>query len=103
MIYAQVCDRQGTLVATAKVVALPVDLARTFLGLGDAQPAQLWHPVLAPLVLAAASARGEADTLRLRRGAEAWLKTKPLVDARTGRAYDRVRYEYKNRAGRGYN
>ena len=51
----------------------------------------------------AASARGEADTLRLRRGAEAWLKTKPLVDARTGRAYDRVTYEYKNRAGRGYN
>ena len=98
----EVCDRQGTLVATAKVVALPVDLARTFLGLGDAQPAQLWHPVLAPLVLAP-TVRGEADTLGLRRGAEAWLKTKPLVDARTGRAYDRVRYEYKNRAGRGYN
>ena len=99
----EVCDRQGTLVATVRAVALPVDLARTFLGLGDAQPAQLWHPVLAPLVLGAASARGEADTLRLRRGAEAWLKTKPLVDARTGRAYDRVTYEYKNRAGRGYN
>ena len=78
-------------------------LARTFLGLGDAQPAQLWHPVLAPLVSGAASARGEADTLELRRGAEAWLKTQPLVDARTGRAYDRVQYEYKNRAGRGYN
>ena len=100
----EVCDRQGALLATTtRSVALPVDLARTFLGLGDAQPAQLWHPVLAPLVLGAASARGEADTLRLRRGAEAWLKTKPLVDARTGRAYDRVRYEYKNRAGRGYN
>ncbi len=99
----EVCDRQGTLVATVRAVALPVDLARTFLGLGDAQPAQLWHPVLASLVLAAASARGEADTLRLRRGAEAWLKTKPLVDARTGRAYDRVQYQYKNRAGRGYN
>jgi len=79
-----------------------VDLARTFLGLGDAQPAQLWHPVLAPLVLAAAGPR-EADTLKLRRGAEAWLKTKPLVDARTGRAYDRVTYEYKNRVERGYN
>ena len=52
-------------------------------------------------MLAAASARGEADTLRLRRGAEAWLKTKPLVDARTGRAYDRVTRpaQYKNRAG----
>jgi len=98
----EVCDRQGTLVATVRAVALPVDLARTFLGLGDAQPAQLWHPVLAPLVLAAAGSR-EADTLRLRRGAEAWLKTKPLVDARTGRAYDRVTYEYKNRAERGYN
>ena len=85
----EVCDRQGTLVATVRAVALPVDLARTFLGLGDAQPAQLWHPVLAPLVLGAASARGEADTLKLRRGAEAWLKTKPLVDA-GGRAYDRV-------------
>jgi hypothetical protein len=47
--------------------------------------------------------RGEADTLGLRRGAEAWLKTKPLVDARTGRAYDRVTYEYKNRRERGYN
>ena len=98
----EVCDRQGTLVATVRAVALPVDLARTFLGLGDAQPAQLWHPVLAPLVLAATGPR-EADTLRLRRGAEAWLKTKPLVDARTGRAYDRVTYEYKTRAGRGYN
>jgi len=99
----EVCDRQGTLLATAKVVALPVDLARTFLGLGEAQPAQLWHPVLAPLVLGAASARGEADTLTLRRRTEAWLKTKPLVDARTGRAYDRVTYEYKNRVERGYN
>jgi len=98
----EVCDRQGTLVATRRGVALPVDLARTFLGLGDSQPAQLWHPVLAPLVLAAAGTR-EADTLTLRRGAEAWLKTKPLVDARTGRAYDRVTYEYKNRAERGYN
>ena len=99
----EVCDRQGTLLATVRAVALPVDLARTFLGLGDAQPAQLWHPVLAPLVLGAASARGDPDTLRLRRGAEAWLKTKPLVDARTGRAYDRVTYEYKNRRERGYN
>ena len=99
----EICDRQGTLLATVRAVALPVDLARTFLGLGDAQPAQLWHPVLAPLVLGAASAWGDPDTLRLRRGAEAWLKTKPLVDARTGRAYDRVTYEYKNRAGRGYN
>ena len=99
----EVCDRQGALLATTtRSVALPVDLARTFLGLGDAQPAQLWHPVLAPLVLAP-TVRGEPDTLRLRRGAEAWLKTKPLVDARTGRAYDRVTYEYKNRAGRGYN
>ena len=98
----EVCDRQGTLVATVRAVALPVDLARTFLGLGEAQPAQLWHPVLAPLVLAAAGPR-EADTLKLRRGAEAWLKTKPLVDARTGRAYDRVTYEYKNRVERGYN
>ena len=53
-------------------------------------------------MLGAASARGEADTLKLRRGAEAWLKTKPLVDA-GGRAYDRVTYEYKNRAERGYN
>jgi len=97
-----VCDRQGTLLATRRGVALPVDLARTFLGLGDAQPAQLWHPVLAPLVLAP-TVRGEADTLGLRRGAEAWLKTKPLVDARTGRAYDRVTYEYKNRRERGYN
>ena len=97
-----VCDLQGTLVATVRAVALPVDLARTFLGLGDAQPAQLWHPVLAPLVLAP-TVRGEADTLGLRRGAEAWLKTKPLVDARTGRAYDRVTYQYKNRAERGYN
>ena len=97
----EVCDRQGALLATTtRSVALPVDLARTFLGLGDAQPAQLWHPVLAPLVLGAASARGEADTLRLRRGAEAWLKTKPLVDARTGRAYDRVTYQRKIRAGR---
>ena len=98
-----VCDHQGTLLATRRGVALPVDLARTFLGLGDAQPAQLWHPVLAPLVIGAASARGEADTLELRRGAEAWLKTQPLVDARTGRAYDRVTYQYKNRAERGYN
>jgi len=98
----EVCDRQGTLVATVRAVALPVDLARTFLGLGDAQPAQLWHPVLAPLVLAP-TVRDELDTLRLRRGAEAWLKTKPLVDARTGRAYDRVTYEYKNRVERGYN
>ena len=98
----EVCDRQGTLLATVRGVALPVDLARTFLGLGDAQPAQLWHPVLAPLVLAP-TVRGEADTLGLRRGAEAWLKTKPLVDARTGRAYDRVTYEYKNRRERGYN
>ena len=73
------------------------------IGRPGAQPAQLWHPILAPLVLGAASARGEADTLGLRRGAEAWLKTKPLVDARTGRAYDRVTYEYTNRAERGYN
>ena len=58
--------------------------------------------MLAPLVLAP-TVRGEADTLGLRRGAEAWLKTKPLVDARTGRAYDRVTYEYKNRVERGYN
>ena len=98
----EVCDRQGTLLATVRAVSLPVDLARTFLGLGDAQPAQLWHPVLAPLVLSP-TVRGEADTLGLRRGAEAWLKTKPLVDARAGRAYDRVTYEYKNRAEGGYN
>ena len=98
----EICDRRGTLVATVRAVALPVDLARTFLGLGDAQPAQLWHQVLAPLVLAP-TVRGELDTLGLRRGAEAWLKTKPLVDARTGRTYDRVTYQYKNRAERGYN
>ena len=54
----EVCDRQGTLVATmTRSVALPVDLARTFLGLGDAQPAQLWHLVLAPLVLSPTPAR----------------------------------------------
>jgi hypothetical protein len=99
-----VCDHQGTLVATAKVVALPVDLARTFLGLGETQPAQLWHPVLAPLVLAAEASPIVLGHPALWRAAEAWLKAaQPLVDARTGRAYDRVQYQYKNRADRGYN
>ena len=52
----------------------------------------------------APTVRSEFDTLGLRRGAEAWLKAaQPLVDARTGRAYDRVTYEYKNRVERGYN
>ena len=92
-----VCDRNGVLIATtSRVGAVPVDLARTFLGLGDAQPAQLWHPVLAPLVLAATSVpsvRCVVDSMGLRRSAEEWLRTvTPLVDAKSGAAYDIVVY-----------
>jgi len=88
-----VCDRNGVLLA-ATSNAVHIDLARTFLGLGETQPAQLWHPVLAPLV----QAGGEValhlyNCARLRRSAQEWLRTaRPLVDSRTGAAYDRVAY-----------
>ena len=100
----EVCDRQGTLLATTtRSVALPVDLARTFLGLGDAQPAQLWHPVLAPLVLGAAARAGRGRHLKIkaRRGARGSKQNRSWTrgpDARTTASPT----ERKNRAGRGY-
>ena len=51
--------RGARLVASAPGAG-DVDLAAAFLGLGAAQPAQVWHPVLAPAALAFAETGDDA-------------------------------------------
>lgn len=79
--------RLPRLIASARG-ADDADLVSVYLGQGAAQPAQCWHPVLAPAV---AEAARTGDLVELERTAAAWLLAKTPLVAATGAAYDRVR------------
>ena len=88
--------RGARLVASAPGAG-DVDLAAAFLGLGAAQPAQVWHPVLAPAALAFAET---GDGAKLAADAATWLRdARPLVDPATGACFATAGFAYKAAAG----